>query len=602
MAEYAITGDIATLLGVDHTTGDPAALWVEASQPILVDGTTGRLGGRIRADLADDGTFAVSGLPESVGGAVPLYRMRFDSLSLRRAGKPKGETTNWFPLTTDRDLAWIVENYVDVIAITPEIAANVAAAASLGATNDTATASFVDDDGSATHTALTTFTAGFARAEGRPINARDNGVTEAIADISVPLNALITANPGATIVLPPADYTTNADNGTPTSGHGGGIILNQTGTTLDLRGATITMQASTSTHYQILDITAADCHIIGGHIIGDVDSHTGDPSEWGHGLVTGANADRLRVDGLRASKCWGDGFYISDGPEDVELRSVIADQNRRLGAGIINATRLRVIGGAFINNGTVAETGPAGGMDIEPDPSSTHEVRDILISGALFAGNTGSGLLISSNDRPLDGAIVGCVSSNNGTGATGYKHGFDLRGSTNRIRLSNCHAEGNTGHGFTGDSTINFATLSGCVAVDNTATGFSMSGQHPLLVGCVARQNNQANAGSPNFDIYSENARLIACLSHPGQTVVPSYGYVIRTGATARLLGCDVGAGAFGTAAYLVQGGATAEAFPPPGTERAVANANTSGATLAALETEVNELKNLLRTFGMLSS
>lgn len=154
MADYAISGDVATLLGDDHTAGDPAALWVESSAKILVDSSTGRVGGRLRVTLADDGTFTQDGLPETVAGVTPLYRLVVDSLSLRRAGLRKGYTTNWFPLEADRDLTWVIENYVDVTAITPEIAANVAAAAALGATNDTATASFVADPASATATAL----------------------------------------------------------------------------------------------------------------------------------------------------------------------------------------------------------------------------------------------------------------------------------------------------------------------------------------------------------------------------------------------------------------------------------------------------------------
>ncbi|MDR7253684.1 hypothetical protein J2X46_002674 [Nocardioides sp. BE266] len=66
----------------------------------------------------------------------------------------RGITTKWFPLTADRDLEWVVDNYVDVVAITPEVAANVGAAAALGATNDTATASFVANPASATTAAL----------------------------------------------------------------------------------------------------------------------------------------------------------------------------------------------------------------------------------------------------------------------------------------------------------------------------------------------------------------------------------------------------------------------------------------------------------------
>lgn len=155
MAEYAISGDVATLAGDDHTAGDPAALWVESSAPILVDSTTGRVGGRLRVTLEDDGTFSQTGLPETVSGVSPLYRLVVDTLSLRRAGHKRGLTTGWFPLAANRDLTWVIANYVEVTTVTAQVAADVAAAAALGATNDTATASFVNDSGSATAAALT---------------------------------------------------------------------------------------------------------------------------------------------------------------------------------------------------------------------------------------------------------------------------------------------------------------------------------------------------------------------------------------------------------------------------------------------------------------
>lgn len=148
----SISGDIATLLGTDPSVDDPAALWVECSLPVLVVDSQGRTGGRVRVDLNDDGTFSVTGLPTTVGD-VPLYRLIVESRSLRLAGNMKGLTTGWFPLTVDRDLTWIVGNYVPVTQITQQVALNVAAATALGDNNNTMTASFINAAG-ATQTAL----------------------------------------------------------------------------------------------------------------------------------------------------------------------------------------------------------------------------------------------------------------------------------------------------------------------------------------------------------------------------------------------------------------------------------------------------------------
>lgn len=134
MAEYAISGDVATLLGGEHTPGDPAALWLESSQPVLIVDDEGRIGGRVQIPLASDGTFTLAGLPETLSGTAPLYRLVVDSLSLRLANRRGGITTGWFPLTTNRTLTWIVANYVPVTVVTAQVASDIAAATSLSTT------------------------------------------------------------------------------------------------------------------------------------------------------------------------------------------------------------------------------------------------------------------------------------------------------------------------------------------------------------------------------------------------------------------------------------------------------------------------------------
>lgn len=197
-----ISGDIATLQGSDHTPGDPVALYVECSQPILVDGTTGRTGGKLPIPVAADGTFTVTGLPASVGD-IPLYRLQLDSRTLRLQGLRAGITSGWFPLTTDRDLTWIVANYVPVTAITATIASNVAAAAALGATNDTATASFVNS-ASATRTALDArypTTTSLSGSYGTELKATLNDSTFDTLLASLPAGARVFIPEGVTITL-----------------------------------------------------------------------------------------------------------------------------------------------------------------------------------------------------------------------------------------------------------------------------------------------------------------------------------------------------------------------------------------------------------------
>lgn len=269
MAEYAISGDVATLLGDDHTAGDPAALWIESSARILVDSTTGRVGGRLRVTLGDDGTFEQDGLPETVSGATPLYRLVVDSLSLRRSGLRRGITTNWFPLETDRDLTWIIANYVEVTPITTEIATQVAAAAALGATNDSATASFINDSGSDTRTAFDTRAATVADTQ---IVANADRKTRLIvgstnSDHSTLSAALAAATAGTEIQLRPGTHTITGANTVPagvriTSGAARGLgsgvasIEGSYGTTI----SALTMQAGSS----IEGVHIKNTHATGG--------------------------------------------------------------------------------------------------------------------------------------------------------------------------------------------------------------------------------------------------------------------------------------------------------------------------------------------------
>lgn len=199
-----ISGDIATLQGSDHTNGDPVALYVECSQPILVDGATGRTGGRLRIPVSSDGTFSMTGLPASVGG-VPLYRLQLDSRALRLQGLRAGITSGWFPLTVDRDLTWIVANYVEVTTISAATAVNVAAAAALGATNDTASASFVGNPGSATRAALEAWAEPFVREGELMHNVKDYGATgDGTTNDTVAVQAAIDA--GGITYFPPGAY------------------------------------------------------------------------------------------------------------------------------------------------------------------------------------------------------------------------------------------------------------------------------------------------------------------------------------------------------------------------------------------------------------
>lgn len=470
----------------------------------------------------------------------------------------------------------------------------------------------------------------FVRAGVERVNALNVGVAaDGSTDDRAAWNTAITNNPGKMICLP-AGLTSliSVDNGTPSTGVGGGVSLNQARTMLDLRGATIQAKTTSSDWYQMFDISAADCMILGGRLFGDVGLHTGTTGEFGYAVSVGAGADRFKAVNVYASKCWGDGFLIWQRPLDVELQSCISDNNRRQGLSIIDAIRPRVLGGAYINTGATAFTGPGAGIDLEPDVASSRDVIDALVSNVMLYGNKGPGFTCAANGRTLSAQIVGARSTGNGAGGTAP--GFLTDGVTSGVTYEACHAIGNSQDGFLIDTGATNVTIRSSTARANTRFGFGDAGTNtkmigtlailnqqngyyvdpsavgPRLIGAVAEANSQSASIWAQFDIYGTGARLIGCFSDAGtQTNKPTYGYLIRTGATGgRLDGCDV-AGTFATANYLDQTGVTVT-YPVPGAARAAAvtapNTQTGAyvqADVQSIVTAVNAIRAALAANGI---
>jgi hypothetical protein len=306
-------------------------------------------------------------------------------------------------------------------------------------------------------------------------------VGDGITDDTAAINAAIVANPGKVLLFPAGRiYQIRADQGGGAD-HGGGIKLNQAGTRLSMYGATIRMHATTRTHYQMIDVTAPDCAVLGGKLIGDVVTHVGNTGEWGHGMSIGAGADRFTARDVYVTKCWGDGFFILERPSDVSLTNCTADDNRRQGLSIIDAIRPRVTGGAYINNGRTKYTGPGGGIDLEPDRGTARDVMNAVITGVTLAGNRGPGLWSSSNGRSITAVITRCRAISNGAG--GSDSGFVVDGAGNRTTFNSCDSNGNTLDGWTIGTSVAETKLIGCSAKLNGRYDISDSGTGTQIAG-----------------------------------------------------------------------------------------------------------------------
>lgn len=148
----SITGNIAD--ATDETFPPGRLLVTLESSDAVADGT---VTGGIRflpphtVTVDSNGDVSATDIPATVGTA-PLYRLTLEG----RAGNGQSRkvTLGWFELTSDRTLAWIKDNTFTPAVLSPQALSDIEAAAALGATNDTATASFINDSGSATTAAL----------------------------------------------------------------------------------------------------------------------------------------------------------------------------------------------------------------------------------------------------------------------------------------------------------------------------------------------------------------------------------------------------------------------------------------------------------------
>jgi hypothetical protein len=484
----------------------------------------------------------------------------------------------------------------------------------------------------ATDSAKWTLSASYARQE-IFVNVLALGVKgDGTTDDTLAINAAIAANPGKVLLFPGGrTYQIRADL-SGGGGHGGGITLNKAGTVLWLYGATIRMITSSFANYQMIDVTAPGCSVLGGTLIGDEVAHTGTTGEWGFGVSIGAGADHFTARDMYVTKCWGDGFFIWERPCEVSLTNCTGDDNRRQGLSIIDALRPQVTGGAYTNNGLTKYTAPGGGIDLEPDPGTARDVIDAVITGVTLSGNRGPGLWTSSNGRTVTATITGCRAI--GNGAAGSDSGFLVDGVGNRSTFNSCEANSNSKDGWTigagvgvpSKTKLNSCTaqlnarfgiiddgiatqITGGAVEDNGGTGlFLESGDCATVLGLSARGNCTAGVTNVQVDICSTNASLNGVKSLCGtNTTLPAYGFAVRSGATAaRLMGCDSSAGFTGGSFIDQTTGATAVTLPVPGATRAAAIAapaapgtTYSQASEASLKAAVDAIRTALKSHGI---
>lgn len=364
------------------------------------------------------------------------------------------------------------------------------------------------------------------------------------------------------VVVSKGDYLVSFDQ------HGNAMTLDQPGTRLTFeRGAALHLAPSMSSTGAVIRISASDCAISGGTIVGDLlPLVTGRMGEWAHGIVVDAGGHRANLDNVAVIRCWGDGIYIGGGAQDVVLTGVTCDSNRRQGLSITGATRPRVLGGRFTNTGAIEWTAPAAGIDVEPNTAESG-VLEAFIQGAVINGNRGNGVLFEGSSGPVLASLAGCTVASNG------EAGVLVRGSGCAVSLANVTSTANT-VGFVVSETTRGTLLADCNASSSIADGFDISGPITTIVTCRAESNgrsgflltqpatgsrmaggsaraNGRSVTSPQIDVYASGASIIGVSSEGGVDRPPASGFTLRASATDTVLVDVTTPGPFGMAPII---------------------------------------------------
>jgi polygalacturonase len=229
----------------------------------------------------------------------------------------------------------------------------------------------------------------------RSRGARGDGRSDDTTAIQAAIDALPAS--GGTVRVPAGNYMVDAAR----------AIRLRSNVRLELApDAQLTALPNALRRYHVIRVWRVEnVQIVGGRIVGERDRHRGDKGEWGYGINIQA-ARNVTVEGIHISDCWGDGMWIgafgrganADLSEDVTVRNVVCDNNRRQGLSVGPCRRIRILDSTF--SGTHG-TAPQSGIDLEPMRQG--EASDVLIQGCTMTGNKGCGLEIHHS---VSGVVV----------------------------------------------------------------------------------------------------------------------------------------------------------------------------------------------------
>ena len=174
--------------------------------------------------------------------------------------------------------------------------------------------------------------------------------------------------------------------------------------TLQMESGTIlkAIPNSSGTYAILKIVSVTNVNVIGGTLQGERHQHLADGdytsfsgNQWGMGIHI-AKSSNVLIDGVTATQCWGDGFYIAGAllggapapSTNITIQNVVADDNRRQGLSIENVDGLLVQNSIFKNTNGQS---PFSGIDIEPY-ADYQNVTNVIIKNNQIYGNQGCGI------------------------------------------------------------------------------------------------------------------------------------------------------------------------------------------------------------------
>lgn len=212
------------------------------------------------------------------------------------------------------------------------------------------------------------------------------GASPSQADCTANIQAALdAANAGDTVLVPQASgpFKVNALT----------FLRPKSGTILTIDGILSGLPNDQDSSRIVLLQDVEDITVNGkGVIVGDRSVHDEKP-ELSQALgVAVFNSKRIKISGVTARGCAGDGFYIQDST-DVSVIGVVSDGNKRNGLSIISGENIAVINSVFSNQHGPSPL-PQSGIDIEPDVASQSLINITVINNS-FVKNKGAGCYIA---------------------------------------------------------------------------------------------------------------------------------------------------------------------------------------------------------------